>query len=785
MRKNIVGCLVTCTCTIIMNIVLSIDISGSVGGDHTYWNRVRTEYDAVSAEPNLQILAWGSNCSKITRDTLVRLISERRGDGGGTCPQSTASFLKKMGTIDRLVFITDGQICGSEVGLCDMAMADIRNKIAAVSCHIVSRSPDVSVTTPFTRGIDAVVTTHNPSTNESSQVFRVTTADYILLGQIDTISLDTFEAQYKTITDAILSLTIGTTGSPELANRLITLKRRLTAEFAAKQTPDMSLTDALDANAANSSTVLIAQNIVDKYYDGGEAKTINSKLDYIINLAQGGSQSYSVSQFNIAAHDRAPVARVVEPESAIDCELTDSNVVFECPVSYGEEEPVITVIDGPPLLMGLPKNVIEAIIRNPLAILNNAEVCNRIRLRVKNAIGFGTFMQLRNSTNKDPWTSEQFAGCIPLNACSTHMAVTDSALFNLFVGGKRLGNVDLYFAVIWRLVARGDIPWLTDVAPHLTAQMSERMRVRKSSLSLSGMPNMVTTRMSLGTAVWFVLASGVLKMDNDVVPLRTHIFVADTLVELAKLANYTLSEEMTDAIRLTRELLCSLSACKQDEQFYNTRRALYHSRRYVGVRGTYIFLDGEVDFARGKEMVGNCSVAELAYIASIVDPSLSASKLATPTTAEVDIWWKNVGSKPVANWIASDKIHKPVYVHPATCRPLYNVVVDGVEVDWTQAYESHYGHSVTCKILSGNKAIGQWVCDHLAWPTADDLIKELFAREQRICSKNPTLQADIWNALNSTLADFADIFASITPAEFKVRFNRSVSRVGRARIELM
>ena len=786
--------------------VLSIDYSGSVARNELYWKRVHAEYDKVKDVPNLQILAWDDKCRTITQPELLGLIKTQNGNGG-TNPRSTIPYLANMDKIDSLIFITDGEISSANVSACDLAICNIRKNIASVSCHIINRCPNISVTTPFTRGVDAVVYTYDmaayhPITNPnpSSLVFNVTAADYNLLEQIDQISLFTFETKYKTITDAMLALAIGTSGIPRLVDKVISLKRRITAELAASQPSDDALTHALanvNEQVVNgvcqyeTNVLGLAQNIVDNYYGGGIAKDLNTKLDRLINLAQRGSQSFTVSQFNTAAHDRAPVALVVEPETAIDCEISETTITYECPISYDIDQPVIIIVEGEPVLKGLPKDVIKSIIRNPLSIIGNSVVCARLLARVKHSVGFGSFIQLQQTTNKEPFTSETIVGCLPLNTCTAHMKVSDSALYNLFVGGKKLGNVDLYFAVLWRLVTCGGIPWLSDsvdIVNHFNAQMTERMRVRKSSVSLSGLPNMITTRMQLGTALWFVLASGVLKMDNDVIPLRTHIFVADVIEKMVSLMGYRLTSNMLTSIRLTRELMSSLTACKQNGRlFYDSRRALYHT--HIIIDGTHVFMDCNVSLECGTNIVSgsDVTVAESAYIASIVHPNLSSSKISTPTSRDVDIWWTTIGCKPVANWaigLVNVPEHKPVYIHPATCRPIFMVELNGKQSTWFESYSAYYGHNVTDKIMSGSNEVGQWISRYKKWPTSDDLIVYAYEREHHTCTNGlPTLPIDICTSVKSMLSDFDEIFRTLTPTEFIKRFNASVKRVDRVRIE--
>lgn len=409
------------------------------------------------------------------------------------------------------------------------------------------------------------------------------------------------------------------------------------------------------------------------------------------------------------------------------------------------------------------------------------------------------------------------------------------------MGGKTLGNVDLYYAVLWRLVGRGNLPWLYDVFSQMSAQMKERLLTRKSSLSMTGMANLISTRRSLGTAVWFVLASGVLKMDNEVVPLRAHVFVADTLLELTKLVDYIVTDNMWTAVRMTRQLMVSLSECKRDfSAFVDSRRILtrtylkfdqdsdspindipirdmnriddYYSR-LNNTGFIFVFTDDvSTNPDNGNLVVPHvggtvpgkfdCTVKEIVYIANQVHPSMSASSLTVPTADDIRVWWDTVGCKPITSWpMVTDRTmglsikHKSVYIHPATCRPQCVVQLNGRDTMWMDSYADHYGHSPLdnpSRTISGNKTVGLWITQHGRWPTAKEIVLHMYHIQQRANASGKenyallekrTLSNNVWENVVATLADYKDIFETLTPEIFKKRFTDSVARTVRLAME--
>jgi hypothetical protein len=105
--------------------------------------------------------------------------------------------------------------------------------------------------------------------------------------------------------------------------------------------------------------------------------------------------------------------------------------------------------------------------------------------------------------------------------------------------GKLLGNVDLWYAVLWLAIEKG-IPgtnYLQPILPQLRKQMEFRLIHHKTYASLQGLPEYVTTLLPLRVAIWYVLASPVLRLPPSKDPLRKHIWYVDELEQIMTLAN--------------------------------------------------------------------------------------------------------------------------------------------------------------------------------------------------------------------------------------------------------
>lgn len=64
---------------------------------------------------------------------------------------------------------------------------------------------------------------------------------------------------------------------------------------------------------------------------------------------------------------------------------------------------------------------------------------------------------------KNPFTQNRLLGGIPLGTHKSHVTVGNYTIAKLISGGKILGNLNMYYAVIWHLIKEGSIEYLKDI----------------------------------------------------------------------------------------------------------------------------------------------------------------------------------------------------------------------------------------------------------------------------------------------------------------------------------
>lgn len=103
--------------------------------------------------------------------------------------------------------------------------------------------------------------------------------------------------------------------------------------------------------------------------------------------------------------------------------------------------------------MGFDKKIVDDIAICPLRILNYPEV----RAKFKSRLSQYTGVKLNGKLFKNPYTQRKLIGTIPLGTHYTHVEVGNYTIAQMVSGGKILGNLNLYYAVVWYLINENQI----------------------------------------------------------------------------------------------------------------------------------------------------------------------------------------------------------------------------------------------------------------------------------------------------------------------------------------
>jgi len=789
--------------------LFAYDGSGSTGGSLRYHSISQQLYRELPAA-DTQILFWDSAARIITPAELLRINTARQGNGG-TCPERIASHLVNTNFHGHLVILTDGQVSSAAVDACDRILpADWTFASVRILMVDTGGAINMSVGCPFTRSSPHIVqklTEGDGSRLESAQTVTAVNPDmFALLDRLDSIAT---VADWTTVATAlepvIIARTMGTTGDPTLRDRLLALKARIQrAEALAKGASGTVVTLQTALDAGDTETALTMADLLTREYygddNGVDTVTWSGQLNRLVSMCEGALRgTFDLSNINGAIQSdrarRAPAATAVvtttaelsEPSAPADGAVT----AFVCPITMDSEADVVLMVaaESMPLLGGgVDKDTVNALANCPLFLFRYPELLALFQTRIDHPLSLRALKDAEAvgaSITESPMTRRPLLGGLCLGPHDDHVAATNWTLAQLTAGGRRLGNPDLWFAALWLLVKRGAIPYLSPVLPQMTAHMAYRLRTSKAPLSLLGTPEFPTTRVPLNIAVWYTTASSALSPPPAREVVCAHLPYVEELMEVAALTGHTYPAGTPRHLERLRVALAFLAWSKRDEAGLRSRlRALYQAAVQLDEPAKWLAVDGPASAAQQAAVMSSLprlfrslSYEELVAIGRLVSPSKTAADVTipfnwtAPPLPAVTVSWAYGLTEYPSNRVA---------ICPATCRPYFHVPPTGQE--WPEVAVAVIGGITPDKMLPIHAEYGHYVVKHSAFPTKSEMLLHLWHRVT--AQGRPTLPAQIDAFVDDILADYQEVATSLTPATFAIRFQASVKRVDRARMEV-
>lgn len=685
---------------------VGIDISGSVGQNVDYWDAVKTWH--VANRGNLgKIYVWDHLVEEITEDQLIQYYTEMKGRGS-TIPVNLARKIITDKILNNFTLFTDGDVRSFDVEATDFVLKD--HIIAKVECYIVGfRSVNLSVTCSFCRNNESTV--HYRTESTPFRIQANTRENNELLAKLNTITLDTFfEKDYGQLKACLLARNMGRIGDETTKNNLLDLKKKLIREHKAKTTRDFGLEikSWLVLND-NVNALDIASQLTDDYYRNNIGMKIDKKINKLCSLCEDLRGLYTIDSIKSNRINRAKIVT-----HATDTEIAENDVPkviikpYECPIIMSLDVPQILVddIDGP-ILANLDPQIVNNIINCPLSILNYPDVVTKL----KSAISLSTGIKLNEFVEINPYTKRHLLGTIPLGNCQQHVDCGNYTISKLFSSGRHLGNLNLYWAVIWQLINTNAIKYLEPIKEHATAHLIYRFTNSVTNASLSGLPQFVVNTVPTGVAVWYCVHSCLLNQPTDSDTARMHIHNMNIMIDILKELDYPVSEQVPDQLNKIKILLSMLSIVKKyPKRFYNRIICLYQNAvrldsaklsKKVMENETvvdWIPIDGpassqqiETILATFPPIYTTIDIGDLIKIASLVDPNKAASDIPFNTkslsaipNAIAKINWSLYGLKP---YDKDDVVH----ISHKTFRPFYMVNYKKSNVSWICKITDIYG----------------------------------------------------------------------------------------------
>lgn len=527
------------------------------------------------------------------------------------------------------------------------------------------------------------------------------------------------------------------------------------------------------------------------YIQDSTALDLERKIAHLISLCGDLRGKYDLNQ--IKSNKMATAVTATEGEIAKEVEIEDlSKNPIECPILFDEDVPQILIDECDPILLGVEKNIVDDIVACPLRLLNYPNLKNKLKSRLSNYVGvMGIKAKFNKNLLKNPFTQNRLLGAIPLGTHKSHVTVGNHTIAKLITGGKILGNLNLYYAVIWYLVQEKTIEYLKDIESNVTEHLIFRLRNSKTYASMCGQAQFFNTQVYTDIAVWYCLNSGSLNLPTDRDTFRFHFYDLEPMMKIVQVLGYPNDEGLMSHYNRTKALFGLLLTYKtmrskhDKKSLENSLKGLYQNGVFVDAKklsekviktevcSVFVPVDGpataeQVESIRAKmseryPFTKGVTNEELLYLAGLIDDKKHISQhsldynVVIPPLPEPEINWQ---------YGLADVSHE-TKICSKTLRP-YRV-------------ENSIKEESAGKALREYKYFEEFVFKYEKLPTVDELVVFLYNREVE-AGKCKTLPFKVREWAEELISEYKPHFDSLSVKKAKRVFNES--RVIEKRIKL-
>lgn len=783
-----------------MQRIFAIDFSSSIEGSELYHSTLANLVKKLSNPGDLFVL-WDHAFRFVSVDELMGIV-ERKEGGGGTSPIAIAEAVL---TVDgyqemELVIVTDGQVPLKSIDQCDTLISEHKMKFKQVTAYLVGSEADLSVVCPFIRysPTNIVVVTSEGESAVTKNITFLSEEDIAVIENVSTISnFAQFDRAYESLERVLRARTIGTSGDAKLKDAMIAMQSRIIRSSGidangAGSTMRAALESGNLQLALNVGSQLVANNTL--------PSTFSPRINRLISISDGGAKCvFRPDEIQLGGAARAKEATEVKLDEVKDAPSEAST--FVCPVSYEDEADPVILIRKParPLLYSLGQKTIKQVAECPVNALFKKHFMAKFVESCDHTISLKTMRMAEEvgaPIDKSPVTRCEIVGAIPLGAHPSHVKAANWTLYQLMGGGKIIGNADMWFAVLWQAVEKGMIPYLTDILPFIREQMIWRLKNSVTNASITGFPGFVSTKLPLGCAIWYCLASPAFEKQPEISydPLRLHCIHANIFRKMLALVDWKLPDGIVRHIKRLRALFALLSWSKFKSTYLKTylmgltQKWVYIDTRkvnkdYFTETVNYVPISGDPCESQFSTVMQNLprrclglTREEIVGLASMVDRNLSGKDIPLPLN-----WAPPKLPEPISEWAPYEgRVQKlrDIEVCPRTMRPYY-MTPDG---------KSWYDSLVEIipvereKVFSAHKFYAEFVVKNGAYPNREELITFFYLKyvESR---KFKTLMSQIILMADITIEQFEKVTKGVPPAKFVELYTASVRTVVRMQLE--
>jgi len=752
--------------------LIGYDYSGSTGNRPFYHSKSQ---DIVSRFSDKTIASWDDRCEIISTDRLA-IINKNLTGRGGTSPICLVDYIIKNDFHGHLVLITDGDIYSYEVKRCSDKLIEWKFEKVSVYLIYTTNTVNESISCAFTRNSPHTIETYNYS-NELENSVTISDDDFELINKISEINtIDEFLSKIDIFDNVLMSVNMGTTGNSAIHKNLVQLKNRLI-----KNSSNVKNINEID-KLNEELTVENLKNVWKLYYTGGN--DWNKQIDKYMSWCSGSLlNSFDRRSNREINRDITPI---VTPETVSTETSTASAQPFsiECPIMLEKSTNIIILFNKifESLFDTVPDNVRDSLINCPLNALKNNDVITFLKKTLGHAISIEAYKELveYGISDKSPLTRDDIMGGLCLGADFSHVKATNSTIRHGLLGGKSLGNVDLWYAVFYLMVESGYVEHLKEYLPAMREHMIFRLNTSQTYMCLSGLPTFPTYKVNLKTALWSVVSATTIpniQPKND--PLRLHLSYSEYIIELAEMTDLRFPLGVNNHINRLKTLRFLLDKIKKND---NTYINLVNALKYNAFEtpDLWIMIDGkpskeQLDSVRSKlpEYCKYLSTIEIIHILNLCETNKNK------TESDINLPFNYKHDKyeltTTKNWDYDENIpyHK-VEISIHTCRPFYNVNKDK---KWIDVATEVYGKN----FISIDSRFGEFVIKHKKYPTKTEFLVYLY--NYYSSRGKPTLPICIRQFVDEVFQDHNYIIENLPVSKYIKRWENSINIKNRINIE--
>jgi hypothetical protein len=314
---------------------------------------------------------------------------------------------------------------------------------------------------------------------------------------------------------------LGKTQDMQLKDAILRLQKRLLGEM--KELPAGYSLDMIKRPFSEGNLpemIQTARVLHDQFTRKWSGVTWPPQLFHLLRMCSGNLGAvYSLSALGSKFQaERVRRADVVENFELSDVEILEaSQSTYVCPISDKEEQDIVLLVKKPtaPLLAGDASEIVNVIITNPLAAVRYPEFCRSLAALIDHPIALRAMKEAEEAGQpftSSPISHEAIVGGFCLGAHEAHCRATDSVMAQITAEGKRVGNSDLWFLLVWHLIENGYAPQAREVLPQIREHLLFRMRRHLGTFTMTNVPYFPITFVPMGVACWCTISARITRI---------------------------------------------------------------------------------------------------------------------------------------------------------------------------------------------------------------------------------------------------------------------------------